>query len=101
MGHALLVSPEGLLEVLHSELDIDVRSYLEARGEGTYVALNIEVDGEPGGQVHFLADPTGEMNPRARDVLASLTGVHVILTGSVAFTGLSPERTVELVRDVG
>lgn len=100
-NHLLLVPPEGLLQVLHSDLPIDARTYLEAEGQGAYVGLHIDADGQPGGVVHFLTSPTGPLNDRARQVLASLTGVHVILTGTVAFTGLEPARVAEMVRDVG
>jgi hypothetical protein len=103
MTHCLLISPAGLLEVLHSndDLPIDPREWLEAHEDGAYVALNITVGGREGGQVHFVSDPTGVLNPRARDALARLTGVHVVLTGTVAFTGLEPARVAELVQAVG
>lgn len=99
--HVLLVSPQGLIEVLHSELPIDVRSYLTTHGDGEFVSLSFTSDYGQAGTVSFMADPVGPLNPRARDVLASLTGVHVILTGSVAFSGLTPDQVVEAVRGVG
>jgi len=99
--HALLVAPDGLLEILHSDLPIDTRTYLEACEEGTYVGLAITVADGDTGKVEFLAQETGPLNPRAREVLASLTGVHVILTGTVAFTGLSSEHLFQVVEAVG
>lgn len=99
--HCLLINPQGLLEVLHSDLPIEPVNYLADTEEGVYIALNISVDGHEGGQVHFVSDPHGSLNPRARDALASLTGVHVVLTGTVAFTGLEPAKVAELVREVG
>lgn len=97
----LVVNPIGLLQLLYSDLPINAPDYLADTGDGPYVGLAITVDGDEGGMVHFLADDTAPLNPRARDVLARLTGVHVVLTGTVTFTGVPPERLVEFVREVG
>src|SRR4029077_6967341 len=99
---AVIISPEGVIQVLHSDLPVDVRSHLEAHAYGNYVTLTFHTtDPVTTGLVSFLQDPVGQTNPRARDALASLTGVHVALTGTVAFTGLTPEHLVRIVDQVG
>ena len=101
MSTVLFVPVEGLLEVLQSDKPIITRSWLEDHGEGTYTSLDITIGAAQRGTVDFLVQDGGPMNPRARDVLARLTGVHVILTGNVAFTGLHPDAVMELVQEVG
>jgi len=99
--HALIVNPQGLLEILHSEFPIDLNSYLAGLDEKPVTQLAVTTDrGEPV-TVHYVADETGHANPRAREVLASLAGVHVYLTGSVGFTGLTPTHLMDLIADVG
>jgi len=98
--HALIINPLGLLEILHSDLPIDLHSYLSGdQHKVTSLAMTLE----DGGQVtaHYVADPTGQANPRAREVLASLAGVHVYLTGSVGFTGLTQEHLMRIIGEVG
>ena len=97
VNHALIVKPEGLLEVLHSDLPIDMRSYLT----GTVVEMAVTNDGDLPVTVFYAVDETGQANPRAREILASLAGVHVYLTGSVGFTGLTEAQLLEAVRGVG
>jgi hypothetical protein len=77
----------------------DPRAVLEERDTGTYVAMNFEVDSNPGGVVHFLVREDAYENHRARRALADLCGAHVILTGDVAFTGLDAVTVTSLVHD--
>lgn len=101
MTTVLVVPPEGILEVLQSDKPINARAWLEDHGEGIYTSLDINIAGAQHGTVDFLVQEDGPMNSRAREVLASLTGVHVVLTGNVAFTGLHPDTVMELVQEVG
>lgn len=101
-GVSLVIPVEGLFDVYHYYDDIDTdpdyaKKVLGHRAEGTLISLNIVVAGETGGKVAFLHDPTGPVNSRAREALAHLTGVHMIFTGPVLFTGISEEKINEVV----
>lgn len=104
--HALVIAPSGLIQVLHSEHPIDIQSWLVVNGSlelgrlGEYVRLILWPHDDEPGEVHFLASNVHE-NGRARAVLASLTDVHIRLTGNVVFTGLSEARTFEIIGAVG
>lgn len=90
-----LIPLSGVYELILDRTD--VRAVLEERDTGVYVALNFEVDGVPGGVVHFLAREDAYENHRARRALADLCGAHVILTGDVAFTGLDAVTITSLL----
>lgn len=106
-NHALVVTPSGLVEVLHSDLPIDIQTWLINRnaqdgyGLGEYVWLTLFPHDDEQGEVHFIASNATHENHRAREVLARLTNVHILLTGNVAFTGLSEGRTFGIIRDIG
>jgi hypothetical protein len=99
MPHLLIVPVDGPFTVLHSERTIEGKSWLEDHGAGQYVGLNIVIGEHARGRVEFLVDDGGATNPRARDVLARLTGVQMILTGNVAFTGLHPDTVMGIVAE--
>jgi hypothetical protein len=98
--HVLLIPVEGVIELLHSDLPINVEAVLKERSEGTYVALDFEVDGEPGGTVHFLTPDQGEPNFRARQAMIWLCNVHIVLDGNVGFTNVAPELVAAMVQDL-
>lgn len=98
--HALIIPVVGLMDVLHSNLEIEPRSWLEAHGGGTFVSIRINRDHHQV-KVAYLLHPGDPPNPRAIDVLARLTGVFIDLTGNVAFIGLEPEEVVEVLSHVG
>lgn len=99
----LMVSPLAPVpfELLHAPHPIDTRTALEQRGEGAYARAAFEVDGQPGGVVHFLVNSHATPNDKASAVLVWLTGVWMRFHGPVAFTGLDPTLTNALVRDLG
>ena len=97
--HALIIPTDGLMDVLHSDLEIEPRSWLEAHGQGTFVSIRINRDHHQV-KVAYLLHPGDKANPRAIDVLARLTGVFVDLTGNVAFIGMEPEEVVEVLSHV-
>lgn len=100
--HALVVNTEGIMEVLHSTHPIDMDAWLTRRGEGVYASLAFRVaDTDETGRIHLLVNPTGDVNERAQAILARLSGAHMILTGTVAFTGLTVDQVLEIVRDFG
>lgn len=99
---SLVVPVEGLMEVYHyyHEIDTDpdyAKKVLQQRGKGALISLNIVVEGATGGKVAFLYDPTEPVNPRAREALAHLTGVYMVFTGPVLFTGVPEEKISEVV----
>jgi hypothetical protein len=96
-GHVLLIPPTGPLTLLHSKNDIDVWQHLHDEGE----AIVFSLDTIPGASVAWHNVDGGEPNERARSVLASLVGVHVVMTGTVAFAGLDPEVTSEVITEFG
>lgn len=95
----LLIGTTGLLRVLYSDNPIDPFEYIP--GEGTPISMSLTVDGQDGAQVHFRYTETSGHNLRAREVLASLTGVHVVLLDTVGFTGLPADRVSALVEQIG
>lgn len=99
--HALLVPVQGVLELVQSDAPIDVEALLRERGVGNYFHTVLEVDTEPVGEAAFLVHQHSPENPRARAVLVHLTGVHMVLTGTVAFVDLDPEQVIAVLRDFG
>jgi hypothetical protein len=99
--NVVMIPPDGLLEVWHSERPINARSWLEGHGTGKYVALNVIVGEDQPGRVEYLIADEGVLNERARNVLARLTGVHVVLLGNVVLTGLHPDTIMEVIDGSG
>lgn len=106
--HALMIPVEGLCEILHSDYPIDgptfLRSHIAKEGiNGAHIStltFPILQDGEEECVLHFLRGPGMVSNPRARTALVQLTTVHMVITGPAIFVGLSPERTVQAMRDL-
>lgn len=99
-GVSLVVPVAGLLDVYHHDHDIDrdhITRILRRRGRGSMMSLGIVVEGKVGGTVNFLHEPTEPVNTRAREALAHLTGIHILLTGPVMFTGVPEEKIGEVV----
>lgn len=82
--HYLIVPPDGLLEVVHSDGLVDVVGALRTRTQGSYVCLRFSDEGV----AHWLHHDTGQINPRARQAVAILSGMHMIFTGPVIITGV-------------
>jgi hypothetical protein len=100
MPHHLLIPTTGDLELLHT--DNSAQAILALYEGGTPVTLDFTVDGEPGGTVTFaVSNPHTETNPRAREALVWLTGVHLVIDGTAILTGVSPDLVAELVKDIG
>jgi hypothetical protein len=105
--HALMIPVEGLAEILHSEFPIDGPVYLRTHNAkagingGGISALTFPLlrDGDEEATLHFMRGPGMEANMRARAAVARLTGVHIVITGPAILVGLSPERTVQAMRD--
>jgi hypothetical protein len=91
--HILIVPPTGLLEVIHADKPIDALATLAARGgEGEFVRLSH-------GQVtaNWFSSEQGWLNPRAREVFARLTKVHLLFTGNVLFQRIEEKELGEIV----
>jgi hypothetical protein len=91
--HYLIVPPTGLLEVIHADQPLDIIATLVERGDlGEFVRLSH-------GQVTacWMSSDQGWMNPRAREVFADLTKVHLVFTGNVIFTGMEEKVLGEVV----
>jgi hypothetical protein len=88
----LLVPSDGLLEVFVGE-QVNIESTLIVHGgEGRLVSFAFENDGEHVCRVTWFHDPTGRVNPRARQTLTHLTDMHMIFTGPVMFHDVEEER---------
>lgn len=91
-GHVLIVPPDGLLEVVHTDHGINEEGTLRQRSEGNLVHLCFS-----GADVYWLHQNAGQVNPRAQIVLADLSGAHVIFTGTVIFEGIGEQALGEIV----
>jgi hypothetical protein len=99
--HFVLIPPEGLLHVFHSERALDIEATLAANGgDGRFTTLTIETDGDYVGQVHWLISPTTPVNPRARIALSVLGDIHLIFTGPVMFSNLEERKAGEIVTEL-
>jgi len=101
--HYLLIPVVGAYELHHSfekPMDHLYRRSIVSGGTGKpYVDLKFDIDGEPIGKVHMLADPGLPLNERAREAMVSLCDVHVQFRGDVIFTGVPAELIQGLVMD--
>ena len=98
--HLLLIPPTGLLEVIHTEKQVDVEETLRRRCNdctGAFMSVNLDLNGTYAGKVEWLLDPDGPENPRAREALAMLAGIHMILTHYVLFSDVEPEKVYQIV----
>lgn len=91
--HYLIVPPDGLLEVVHADGLVDVVGALRTRAQGSYVCLHFSDEGV----AHWLHADTGQINPRAREAVAMLSGMHMIFTGPVILTGVHENQLGEVV----
>lgn len=99
-GVSLLIPVSGLPIVRHHDEEIpreNIKKALEILGRGSLITLGIVVEGQTGGTVSFLHEPSEPVNTRAREALADLTGVHMLFTGPVMFTGVPEEKIAEVV----
>jgi hypothetical protein len=92
-GHALIVPPSGLLEVVHSNGPIDPERLLRTRTSGgEFVRLttgNITTN--------WMSQEHGRVNPRARDVFQRISQVHFVFTGPVVFLGIEERLMGDIV----
>jgi len=96
--HVLIIPPVGLMEVVHTDEEIEPATALTARGStGDLVDLTLTVGLENRGRVVWYVNHIGPMNDRAREALAMLTGAHMIMTGHVMFLDVHPDRVYEIV----
>jgi hypothetical protein len=93
--HVLLIAPVGLMEVIHTQKTIDVEATLRARGAVGDTIAHITFGNVT---VMFCPDPEAPLNTRAREALASTTGVHVVVTGPALFFGLDEEQVFSVIR---
>jgi hypothetical protein len=99
MHSIALVPVTGVVSLMHSALPVDAKALLETEGrKGRYVGFNLHLDGYEGEAGWLVTDPAGEENKRAREVMARLTGVHVMMYGTVVFLDLPPNEVVGLIR---
>lgn len=92
--HCTLVVPvEGILQVLHSENDIDPAAHI---GQ-VAVSLTLQREGVKVGRVALTGNPSLQVNPRASKLIYSLTGSHVLVTGPAAFSDMNNDALAELV----
>lgn len=99
--HILLIPPTGLLEVIHTDKQVDVEATLRARdGDGHYTSLVVEIDTDYKFTVDWMVNALGPVNERARRAFAMLAGVHVVFTGPVMFTDVHPDRVYQVVAEL-
>ena len=101
MSHSLLLIPmEGDLELFNSDLPINVEATLLERSEGVAIHLDMYIDDESNGSLHFLIKPNDERNYRAERGVTFMTGMHIELTGNVAMLNAQPALVDALVREL-
>src|SRR5262245_42700933 len=92
LGETLYIPVDGPVHVYAHE--VDPVSLLT--GDGRYILLHLGNDGH----VHFKHRDDTTVNQRARAVLYDLTGVSMILTGPVVFTGLPGDRVYAAIQQL-
>lgn len=94
--HALVVPPEGIMQILHHE---NPNPEAILRGlyptEARYVSIRFHNETSEGWAGFFPGLP--EVNPRAREALRILTDTHLLFTGPVIFTGVASSQLGEVV----
>ena len=95
MTTVLLVPIQGPLRVVPTD---DVEALLAEYSQGRYVDFGVKDGDDEIGRIAFqiMEGPTA-INLRARAILADLTGVHMVVTGTAAFTGLPDTRLQDLL----
>jgi hypothetical protein len=88
------VLPDGSVEAALR----DATSLADAR----FVDFGIKDQDEEVGRIGFLLiEGPAAINLRARAILADLTGVHVVVTGTAAFSGLVDEQVQKILAGHG
>lgn len=97
--HILIIPRSGLVEVIHTDDDVDLNAILVAKNTevGHLIRINVEVDGVPAEVYYTTSDLP---NVRAQDVFHRLSGAYAVLTGAVIFKGLPHDLVYEFVRDL-
>lgn len=96
----LLIPVSGLPCVYHHDKEMprpQIKAALENEGRGQLMSLGIVVEGQTGGTVNFLHEPTEPVNVRAREAMALFTGIHILFTGPVLFTGVPEVKINEFL----
>lgn len=77
----------------NSDSHIPVRALLEEHGSGFYVHFDLEVEGESGGRLAYLATEDGPRNPRAEQAVVLLTGgTHMRITGNACLSDIPADK---------
>lgn len=105
MSHSLLFIPadsEHAVELLHSDLPINVEAVLREHGEGAVIRLDMYVDDMENGSLHFLVHADDPRNERAEQAVVFMTGgMHIELTGNVCMLDSQPALIDHVVREFG
>jgi hypothetical protein len=99
--HFLLIPPTGLLEVINTDKPIDIGETLRLRNDDhdtpVFTIEPVAANTERLGRVDWIANDTAPVNPRAREALVMLCGIHMIFTGHVMFSNVIPPEEVYLI----
>jgi hypothetical protein len=90
IGEVLYIPIAGVLQVF--QRDVEPFSLLNDSGKYICVHVGSKV------HVHFRAVENGVPNTRAAYVLATLTDVHMVITGAAVFDGLGGDRIYEIIQ---
>jgi hypothetical protein len=90
--HALIVPPEGLLEIVHGNNPINIGATLRLRTDGVLVHVQ-----HPKCTASYLVNDHGQLNPRARGAFQFMTGASMMFTGPVMFTEVDEHLVGEVV----
>jgi len=91
--HYLIVPPTGLLEVIHADHPLDPEVAIRTRERhGEFIRLTAGAV-----TASWMSSESGWMNPRARQVFARITRVHLVFTGPVLFEGIEENLMGEIV----
>jgi hypothetical protein len=101
----LVIPPEGLLNLYHSDAEFDPNYYrhvIEAiTAEGEFALLDAVIDKKEYKVGLFINNPMGAVNQRAREACAAFFGWHMVFVGPMFIAGLSMEESTRLIEYIG
>lgn len=95
-GEHFLVIPVVGMPRLDYTTQITPEQVVDPTGSNGVVSVNVHDT-----TIYMSGDLDLPTNQRARTALAEATGLHFLLTGTIALTGLTPEQIVAILRAIG
>lgn len=105
-GNVLIVPPEGLMHLFHTEKDFDPDYYttvliVNHEGRGDFAMVDARINNHDFKVGMFINCPVEQkVNSRAREVIAEFFGWHMVFVGPIFIAGLTDSQARSILETV-